>query len=106
MICFKTGDLLRKHTEICACGRTIYRLGPVEGRKQQMIKYKGTTLYPPAMHDAVSYFKEILLHLIEISTNEIGTDEILIRIYSTDTKIGRAHVLTPVTSASRMPSSA
>ncbi|HLW40841.1 MAG TPA: AMP-binding protein [Flavobacterium sp.] len=85
LIRFKTGDLLRKHTEICACGRTTYRLGPVEGRKQQMIKYKGTTLYPPAMHDAVSYFKEILLHLIEISTNEIGTDEILIRIYSTDT---------------------
>lgn len=85
LIRFKTGDLLRKHTETCACGRTTYRLGPVEGRKQQMIKYKGTTLYPPAMHDVVSYFKEISLHLIEISTNEIGTDEILIRIHSSDT---------------------
>src|SRR5690554_7543852 len=40
LIRFKTGDLLRKHTEICACGRTTYRLGPVEGRKQQMIKYR------------------------------------------------------------------
>jgi len=85
LIRFKTGDLVRKHTETCACGRTTYRLGPVEGRKQQMIKYKGTTLYPPAMHDAVSYFKEISLHLIEISTNEIGTDEILMRIHSSDT---------------------
>lgn len=85
LIRFKTGDLLRKHTEVCECGRTTYRLGPVEGRKQHMIKYKGTTLYPPAMHDAISYFDEILLHLIEISTNEIGTDEILIRIYAKDT---------------------
>src|SRR5690606_41896252 len=50
-----------------------------------MIKYKGTTLYPPAMHDAVAHFSEVKLHLIEISTNELGTDEILIRIYTTDT---------------------
>ena len=82
---FKTGDLVRKHTQKCSCGRTTYRLGPVEGRKQQMIKYKGTTLYPPAMHDAVAHFDEIKLHLIEISSNSIGTDEILVRIFSSDT---------------------
>ncbi|WP_312137296.1 AMP-binding protein [Sphingobacterium sp.] len=81
---FKTGDLVRKYSEPCSCGRTTDRLGPVEGRKQQMIKYKGTTLYPPAMHDAVAHFGEVKLHLIEISSNEIGTDEILIRIFATD----------------------
>lgn len=81
---FKTGDLLRKHVAPCSCGRNTYRLGPVEGRKQHMIKYKGTTLYPPAMHDAVAHFEEIKLHLIEISSSEIGTDEILIRLHSTD----------------------
>lgn len=81
---FKTGDLVRKHSETCGCGRNTYRLGPVEGRKQQMIKYKGTTLYPPAMHDAVAHFKEVKLHLIEITSNEIGTDEICIRLFSTD----------------------
>lgn len=82
---FKTGDMVRKYSKGCSCGRNTYRLGPVEGRKQQMIKYKGTTLYPPAMHDAVAHFKEIKLHFIEISSNEIGTDEILIRIFSVDT---------------------
>lgn len=81
---FKTGDLVRKHSETCGCGRNTYRLGPVEGRKQQMIKYKGTTLYPPVMHDAVAHFKEVKLHLIEITSNEIGTDEICIRLFSTD----------------------
>ena len=53
---FKTGDLVRKHAGPCPCGRNTYRLGPVEGRKQQMIKYKGTTLYPPESHDAVAHF--------------------------------------------------
>src|SRR5690606_10554178 len=50
------------------------------GRKQHMVKYKGTTLYPPAMHDLLAGFPQISLHQIEISHNEIGTDEIVIRI--------------------------
>ena len=81
---FKTGDLLRKHSGKCKCGSNSYRLGPVEGRKQHMIKYKGTTLYPPALHDILNHFDEIKLHLIEIYSNEFGTDEILIRLVSTD----------------------
>ncbi|MDM1551777.1 phenylacetate--CoA ligase family protein [Empedobacter falsenii] len=81
---FKTGDLLRKHSDKCKCGSNSYRLGPVEGRKQHMIKYKGTTLYPPALHDILNHFDEIKLHLIEIYSNEFGTDEILIRLVSSD----------------------
>ncbi|MFV0235688.1 AMP-binding protein [Empedobacter falsenii] len=81
---FKTGDLVRKHSEKCKCGSHTYRLGPVEGRKQHMIKYKGTTLYPPALQDVLSHFDEIKLHLIEIYSNELGTDEILIRLVSID----------------------
>lgn len=79
---FKTGDIVKAHQEPCSCGRNTLRLGPVLGRKQQMIKYKGTTLYPPAMHDLMSYFEQIQLHQIEISTNEVGTDEIVIKIAS------------------------
>ncbi|MEZ4839516.1 phenylacetate--CoA ligase family protein [Flavobacterium sp.] len=77
---FKTGDIVQLHTNTCPCGRNSLRLGPVVGRKQHMIKYKGTTLYPPAMHDLVSSFEEIENHLIEIFTNDLGTDEILIKI--------------------------
>ena len=80
LVRFKTGDIVRIHTEPCACGRNTLRVGPVIGRKQQMIKYKGTTLYPPAMNDVLNDFEDIESHLIEISTNELGTDEILIKI--------------------------
>ena len=48
---FKTGDVCYHYNEPCNCGRTTMRLGPVIGRKNQMIKYKGTTLYPPALYD-------------------------------------------------------
>ncbi|MFH6997947.1 phenylacetate--CoA ligase family protein [Flavobacterium sp. FlaQc-57] len=77
---FKTGDIVQLHDEPCACGRHTLRVGPVVGRKKQMIKYKGTTLYPPAMNDVLSGFDNIENHIIEISTNDLGTDEILIKI--------------------------
>lgn len=80
LVRFKTGDVVRKHTDICACGRASYRIGPVEGRKQQMVKYKGTSLYPPAMHDALASFDTIEHHVIEIWHNELGTDEIVIKL--------------------------
>jgi phenylacetate-CoA ligase len=80
LIRFKTGDIVKLHTNPCACGRNTLRVGPVLGRKQQMIKYKGTTLYPPAMNDVLNDFGTIDNYLIQIYTNDLGTDEIVIKI--------------------------
>jgi len=77
---FKTGDMVIAHTEPCSCGRTTMRLGPVVGRKKQMIKYKGTTLYPPALHNILNEFSAVENFVIELSHNSIGTDEICIKI--------------------------
>jgi phenylacetate-CoA ligase len=82
---FKTGDVVKAHYNTCDCGRNTMRLGPVVGRKKQMVKYKGTTLYPPAMHDLLNHFDAVECYIIEISTNDIGTDEILIKIASHNT---------------------
>ncbi|PHR13948.1 MAG: phenylacetate--CoA ligase [Aequorivita sp.] len=79
---FKTGDMVQAYDEPCECGRKIMRLGPVVGRKKQMIKYKGTTLYPPAMYNILNDFSGIESYVIEIFHNELGTDEILIKIAS------------------------
>ncbi|HTX88581.1 MAG TPA: AMP-binding protein [Bacteroidales bacterium] len=77
---FKTGDICHHHTAPCACGRTTLRLGPLMGRKNQMIKFKGTTLYPPVLYDVLDNMDFIVNYIVEVSTNEIGTDEILIRV--------------------------
>lgn len=77
---FKTGDIVKAHYEPCECGRTTLRLGPIVGRKKHMIKYKGTTLYPPAMNDILNGFSEILFYQIIIKNNEIGTDEIVVKL--------------------------
>lgn len=80
LVRFKTGDIVKLHHEPCQCGRNTLRVGPVIGRKQQMIKYKGTTLYPPAMTDVLTGFGNIENHIIEIYTNDLGTDEIVIKL--------------------------
>ncbi|MAZ27145.1 MAG: phenylacetate--CoA ligase [Cytophagaceae bacterium] len=79
---FKTGDMVQAHDESCTCGRNSLRLGPVVGRKKQMIKYKGTTLYPPAMINLLNDFSGIDGYVIELRHNELGTDEILLRIHA------------------------
>jgi len=79
---FKTGDICTYHTEPCKCGRNTMRLGPVIGRKQQMIKYKGTTLYPQALYDILNDIEEVKNYVIEVSTNAIGTDDLVVHIGS------------------------
>jgi phenylacetate-CoA ligase len=47
-----------------------------------MIKYKGTTLYPPAFYDVLDNIDFITNYIVEVYTNQIGTDEILIHVGS------------------------
>ncbi|WP_224995962.1 phenylacetate--CoA ligase family protein [Cesiribacter sp. SM1] len=79
LIRFKTGDICRKHEEVCSCGRTTYRIGPVVGRKNQMIKYKGTTLYPPSLFNVLDHTPQLISYLVEVYSNEFGNDEVRIR---------------------------
>ena len=51
---YKTGDLCNVYYSPCKCGRHTTRLGPVVGRQQQMIKFKGTTIFPAAIFDAAA----------------------------------------------------
>jgi len=74
---YKTGDLCIAHEEDCSCGRHSIRLSPVIGRKKQMIKFKGTTLFAPALFDLLAGMEDIS----EVYSNEIGTDEVLLYLF-------------------------
>ncbi|TWW00922.1 phenylacetate--CoA ligase family protein [Chitinophaga pinensis] len=78
---YKTGDICRYFEEPCSCGRQTMRLSPVIGRRKQMIKYKGTTLYPPALFDLLNDMEEVKEFVVEVFSNEIGTDEILLHLW-------------------------
>ena len=76
LVRFKTGDICIAHTLPCACGRNSLRLSPVLGRKNQMIKYKGTTVYPGAIYDVLDAIQEISLYQLEVCSTEFDTDDI------------------------------
>jgi phenylacetate-CoA ligase len=77
---FKTGDLVSFHTEKCQCGRTSMRVSPVVGRANNLLKYKGTTLYPPAIYDVLDNTPYIENYLVEVGCDENGNDEVLVRV--------------------------
>ena len=45
-----------------------------------MMIFKGTTLYPPALFDILDNVDGIENYVVEVSTNQLGTDEISIRV--------------------------
>ena len=77
---FKTGDLANFHYEPCRCGRTTMRISPIIGRKNHMVKYKGTSLYPPAIFDVLDNTQYIENYVMTVSDNEYGNDSIVIKV--------------------------
>jgi len=77
---FKTGDLVSFHTEQCRCGRNSMRVSPVIGRANNLLKYKGTTLYPPAIYDVLDNAPYVESYVVEVACDENGNDEVLVRI--------------------------
>jgi phenylacetate-CoA ligase len=96
---YRTGDICAFYEEKCSCGRTSKRLSPVLGRKQQMIKYKGTTLYPPAIFDILNNIPFIKEYIVEAFTNELGTDEVRLHLHTQLSADDCAHRLRPLLQA-------
>lgn len=82
LIRYKTGDIAHVYRAPCSCGRSTPRLGPIIGRKKQMIKYKGTTLYPKAIFEVLESFREVSCYKILIKKDELNNDDIIIQLES------------------------
>ena len=50
----------------------------------QMIKFKGTTIYPPVLFDILDNIPDVENYIVEVFTNSLGTDQIQIRIGSSN----------------------
>ena len=77
---FKTGDMASFHYEPCRCGRMTMRISPIVGRKNHMVKYKGTSLYPPAVFDVLDHTSYIENYIMVVSDNDYGNDRIILKI--------------------------
>ena len=77
---FRTGDIAAKVVAPCACGRNSYRLTPLIGRKHNMIKLKGTTIYPPAINDVLDNTPFVGNYVVVVRHSDAGTDEVIVRV--------------------------
>jgi len=75
---FRTGDMAALHTSTCECGNPSLRLSPIVGRKKQMVKYKGTTLYPPSIKDVLHDHGVGDAYYMEVSQDELGMDKLVV----------------------------
>ena len=69
LVRFKTGDVSFLLDKPCRCGRNSLRLGPILGRKNQLIKFRGTSLYPNAINAVLDSFPEISEYYISASSD-------------------------------------
>lgn len=77
---FRTGDISSKVTGQCRCGRNSYRLTPIMGRKNNMIKLKGTTIYPPAINDVLDNTPYVANYVVIVQNSFAGTDEVVVKV--------------------------
>lgn len=77
---FRTGDISSKITDRCKCGRNSYRLTPLVGRKNNMIKLKGTTIYPPAINDVLDNTPYVVNYVVVVQNSFAGTDEVVVKV--------------------------
>ena len=75
---FRTGDISFFITEPCPCGRITPRIGPILGRKSQMIKFKGTTLYPQSILAALSGIVGITDYYVVATSEDHLADQVIV----------------------------
>ena len=81
LVRYRTGDICRKLSATSVSGRNVFKIGPVIGRKNQLIKLNGTSLYPNAI---IQTLKEYDLDdfLVVVEKSDVQTDEVKLLITS------------------------
>ena len=77
---FSTGDMVKQLDGICSCGSSSKRYSAVIGRKQQLLKVKGTSFYPQQCFEALGNLKFNFDYGIKASTNSFGNDAVEILV--------------------------
>jgi len=77
---YRTGDITFKITEKCKCGRNSSRIGPILGRKAQMLKFKGTKVYPKTIENAIAHINGVFNYAIEAFTGNDFSDRVVVKI--------------------------
>lgn len=86
LVRFRTGDVARLYGGPCACGWQTKRLGPLEGRLAQRLKFRGTTMYPETIFHCLQENTEIKGAYVEVRSAVDGADDVTV-VVGCDTPI-------------------
>jgi phenylacetate-CoA ligase len=77
---FRTGDIGHVVRTPCPCGRTSPRLSPILGRQRQMMKVRGTSLYPPAVFAALDELPQVAEYYVAVSGEDDLSDDLAVHV--------------------------
>lgn len=75
---YRTGDLSFMRRDRCACGRWTPRIGPILGRKSQMMKIRGTTVYPAAVQRVLDGLPWVRSYALVVTSPSPLSDELTV----------------------------
>jgi len=86
---YKTGDITTFWSDECGCGESSFRIGPIQGRREQMIKFRGTTIYPQNIFNALNSISEVSEYFVEVVQDHITAKEIIIYLSKDDVMLSQ-----------------
>ena len=92
LVRFATGDIAALYTAPCPCGRTTPRLGPILGRQSQLLKVRGTSLYPAAIFDVLNSIRQIEDYLLVVESTHDLSDKLAVYVHFTGGKSRIPHL--------------
>ncbi|MBD3241757.1 MAG: AMP-binding protein [Chitinivibrionales bacterium] len=80
LVRYRTGDITFRLTEPCSCGRNSCRIGPILARRSQMIKLKGTTVYPLTLTNALDELDGVRDYVLVLEGDDSLSDRVALHV--------------------------
>ena len=84
LIRFRMGDMSFMATTRCECGRCTPRIGPILARKNEMLKLKGTTVFPATIYNVLNAIPNVLDYVLVATAAASLSDELEVVVSLSD----------------------
>jgi phenylacetate-CoA ligase len=89
LVRYRTGDIGSIDVTPCVCGRTTVRMGPIRGRRDDMLIIRGVNLYPSQVEHALLAVDGVSPHWQLVVSRPAQLDEITVRCEPADGSVDR-----------------
>jgi len=101
LVRYRTGDISSLDLSPCVCGRTTARMGPVRGRRDDMLIIRGVNLYPSQVEHVLLGVEGVSPHWQLVVTRPAQLDEITVHCEPADGSVDRGALADRVRSTLR-----